>query len=280
MSTPSPSPSGSPRRISKRRSVASAAGLVFGGILVGTIVNPMGIAGAQSDDEDSTTTTEATDESTDRGHRGHRGNRGARLEALADVIGIDVEDLRTALSEDQTPAEIAAANGVSEETLVSELVALAEARLAEAVAEGHITEEKAAERAATLTERVTEQVNTARSERPIREGRGLRGIGESLSELGLTVDDIRAGAEAGQSLADVAADAGISEAELVDALVADATERIANGVESGRLTDDEAAERTAAIEERVTERINTDLSERPARGGRGHHDPAADASGD
>ena len=58
---------------------------------------------------------------------------------------------------------------------------------------------------------------------------------------------------------------------LVDALVAAETERITQAVTDGRLTQEEADERLADLEARVTERVST---ERPERGER--PDAAAD----
>ena len=59
---------------------------------------------------------------------------------------------------------------------------------------------------------------------------------------------------------------------VIDALVAEKTERIADAVESGRLTQDEADEKLAEIEDRVTDKING------IRGERG--DDAADDDGE
>ena len=97
------------------------------------------------------------------------GGRGARLEAAAEALGMTTEELRTALSEGSTLAEIAEAEGVALDTLIGALVAEANALLDEAVADGRITEEEAAERREGIEERVTAFVNG--------EGRGPFGGG-------------------------------------------------------------------------------------------------------
>ena len=51
------------------------------------------------------------------------GRGGPGLDAMAEVIGIDVEELHTALEDGQTPAEVAEANGVSRADLVDAIVA-------------------------------------------------------------------------------------------------------------------------------------------------------------
>ena len=61
--------------------------------------------------------------------------------------------------------------------------------------------------------------------------------------------------------------AGISEDELVDALVASATERVEAKVEEGRISQEQAGERLAEIDERITERVNSEPGEREGRRG-------------
>lgn len=104
---------------------------------------------------------------------GHHG--GASLEVAAETIGIDVADLRTALAEGQTIADVAAAEGVNVADVIDALVAEANDRLDQAVADGRITAEDAEEHRADVTERVEALVN---GERPADfDGFGRRGPG-------------------------------------------------------------------------------------------------------
>ncbi|NNF11380.1 MAG: hypothetical protein HKN74_13960 [Acidimicrobiia bacterium] len=96
-----------------------------------------------------------------------------RQELLSDVIGIPFEDIQAALEDGETTlAEVAAEQGVELDELVDGLVAPAAADLAEKVADGTLTQEEADEKLAEITERITERVQTVRSDRP---GRGHRG---------------------------------------------------------------------------------------------------------
>lgn len=93
-----------------------------------------------------------------------------------------------------------------------------------------------------------------------REGRrGNRGGGCHLEEIaaaiGIEEDALRAELEAGQSIADVAAANGVDAAVIVDLLVDSAEERIAEKVEEGRITEEEAAEKLANVEERAEDRV-------------------------
>ncbi len=128
------------------------------------------------------------------------------------------------------------------------------------VSDGSITQEQADEVASTL------------DEAGIGHGGGHRGDGPGLSAaataLGMTEDELRTALEAeGTTLAEVAQEQGVEVQSLVDALVSAQQERLAEAVEDGRLTQEQADERFADLEERITERVN---SEAPAEGGRGH----------
>ncbi|MCP3991149.1 MAG: hypothetical protein GY724_18895 [Actinomycetia bacterium] len=62
---------------------------------------------------------------------------GLGLETTAGIIGIEADDLKAALDNDQSLAEIAEANGVDPDALVDALIADAEARIDEKVEAGH-----------------------------------------------------------------------------------------------------------------------------------------------
>ncbi len=93
----------------------------------------------------------------------------------------------------------------------------------------------------------------------------------AAAALGMTGEDLHTALETdGTSLADVARDRGVDVGTLVAALVQAEEERIAQAVGDGRITRDEADERLADLEARITERVEQEV---PGRGGdgRGHH---------
>lgn len=123
----------------------------------------------------------------------------------------------------------------------------------------------------SLTQEQADEVASTLDEAGIGHGGGHRGGGFDLSAaataLGMTEDELRTALETdGATLADVAGEQGVEVDALVDALVTAQQERIAAAVEDGRLTQEQADERLADLEERVTERVN---SEAPV-GGPGH----------
>lgn len=105
-----------------------------------------------------------------RGRHGHRGHRGARAEETAGLLGIEVDELRTALQAGDTLAEVAEANGVDPQTIIDAKVDSATERIQAKVDAGDITQEEADEKLADLDERVTTRVNEGRPERGERHG--------------------------------------------------------------------------------------------------------------
>lgn len=244
---------------------AIGGGMLAAGLAIGAMFSPLGLAGAQDDGgEDSP--VEGTAPRGDRsGRPGHHRHIGDALEEL----GLTEDQVRAGIEADQSLAEIAVANGITEAELTAALETEAAAHLAEAVESGRVSQEEADERLADLGDRIEERINQLPSERQaLREERRENRL-SPLTDLGLTAEEIRAGHEAGQSLAETAEANGISEEVLVDALVAAATERAEAAVENGRADADEVAERLADIEERITERVNAEPGDRPGRFGRG-----------
>lgn len=106
--------------------------------------------------------------------------RAERQATVASVVGIPFEDIRAALEEGSTLADVAAAQGVGLDDLVAGLTAPIAADLQEKVADGTLTQQQADERLSEMTERITERVQTVpgEGERGRRGHRGGPGFGE------------------------------------------------------------------------------------------------------
>ena len=108
---------------------------------------------AQTDPgDDATTTTETPADAAARPDGPGCEGRGRGLDAMAEAIGIDAEELRAALEDGQTPAEVAEANGVSRADLVDALVADITEHVNQAVEDGELTQDEADERLADVEE--------------------------------------------------------------------------------------------------------------------------------
>ncbi|MPQ99778.1 hypothetical protein GB931_18015 [Modestobacter sp. I12A-02628] len=134
----------------------------------------------------------------------------------------------------------------------------------------------------SLTQEQADEVASTLSEAGVGERGGPGGgpfqLEAAATALGMTEDELRTALQTdGTSLADVAGQQGVPVENLVDALVTAEQERIAQAVEDGSLTQEQADERLTDLEARVTERVDSDQS-RPGRGpgGRGADDPTDD----
>ncbi len=103
------------------------------------------------------------------GRHGH-GLRADEAAAAAKVLGLTAAELRTQLMSGSSLADIAAAQKVPVDTLVTALVAAAKDHLAKDVAAGRLTQAQADKVASTLTERVTDRVNRTKPTRGSRPG--------------------------------------------------------------------------------------------------------------
>jgi len=140
---------------SLRNAVAAAA--IAGAGLAGFGITS---AFAQTDTGDNaTTTTEAA-----AGQPGCEGRGGPGLDAMAEAIGIDVEDLHAALEDGQTPAEVAEANGVSRADLVDAIVADITDHIDQGVEDGDLTQDEADQRLAEVEDHANDIVDGVRPE--------------------------------------------------------------------------------------------------------------------
>ena len=250
--------------MSSNRKIIGAAAFslaLAGGAAAGALLGTPNLSGAQ-DGSDETPTEETT---APDGFRRH--DRGEGLATAAEVLGMTEEELRSELQDGASIAQVAEAQGVDVQTVIDALVADATERLEEIEA--------------ALPERMTDLVNrTGWDERgPGRPGNHHPGINRHLAldtaaeALGLTVDELRTELEGGATLAEVAEANDVDVQTLIDALVAQATERLDEAVDDGRLEADEAEEIKAALAERITARVNGEAPDRP-----GDDAPAAEGT--
>jgi len=111
-----------------------------------------------------------------------RHHRGPDLQGIGEFLGLSGEEIRDALQDGSTLAEVAEANGSSGEELTAFLVAEAEERLDGAVADGRIDETEKDEKLADVAERIASMVD---GEGPFG-GHGPRGPGGPGDGAGFT----------------------------------------------------------------------------------------------
>lgn len=145
---------------------------------------------------------------------------------LAEAIGISTDDLRATLRDGQTLAEVAEANDVDPQQLVDLLVANGTERLDAAVAAGRIDQATADERKASLPDRSADLVNGELERHARRHPGRAAAIRTAAEAIGIDADELRAALRDGQTIAQVAEANGVDPQDVIDALVAQATERI------------------------------------------------------
>ncbi|MDT7572406.1 MAG: hypothetical protein QOE05_2580, partial [Actinomycetota bacterium] len=109
-----------------------------------------------------------------RGHGpGGPGGPGGHVapETVAGILGITVDQLRTAEQSGKTLAQIAATKGISKADLISKLVAAAKTQLAADVKAGRLTQAQSDQISSDLTARITDKVDR------VHLGHGMRGDG-------------------------------------------------------------------------------------------------------
>ena len=148
------------------------------------------------------------------------------LADLADVIGISTDDLRAALRDGQTLAQVAEANGVDPQQVVAVMVAKGTERLDAAVAAGRIDQATADDRKASLPDRGADLVNDELERHAHRHPRRAAAIRTAAEAIGIDADELRAALRDGQTIAQVAEANGGDSQDVIDALVARSTERI------------------------------------------------------
>lgn len=101
-----------------------------------------------------------------RGPGGRHGRGGPGLDAAAEALGVSADELRTALQDGSTIAEVAASKGVDVQVVIDAIVADMSAHVDEHLADGDITQEQADARKADAVERATAMVNGERPDGP------------------------------------------------------------------------------------------------------------------
>jgi hypothetical protein len=185
------------------------AAAVAGGGLAGAALGIPAISGAQ--------------ESEDAPADSARPARPHLLEAAAEALGMEVSELRAALVDGKTIAEVAQERGVDVNAVIDAMVASVEDRQ-------RSTEE--------IRARITELVNEGRPEGGFPGHRGRHHFGgaqldAAAEALGIETDDLAEQLRDGKTIADIAEEQGVDVDTVIDAMVAQARERITTFVNEG-----------------------------------------------
>jgi uncharacterized protein (DUF433 family) len=182
------------------------------------------------------------------------------LAKAAETIGIPVTELVREIADGSTIAEVAEANGVDPETVVSALVAPTHRKIDALVEDGCLRPEVAEGLKAAITERISGFVYDTPQPDPDRECRrpvlyrfhGLRAaLMGSAAVIGVEVSELVRALHDGESVASVAEANGVDPQDVIAALTATAAEHLDALVEAECLRPEMAEALLAKVVDRI-----------------------------
>lgn len=202
--------------------------LLVGAMALALSVGGLGAAYAATDDQ---STEQTVQQKAEHGKRFGKGKMFVNSEALLSLLNVTADDLQAQLKAGKSLAEIAKAQGVSEEEVINLLAKQQEEKLAEAVKAGELTQEQADKMTAAAGERIKSFVENGYQERGFGPGSHLKDNEELLKLLNLDADQLEESLKEGKSLAEVAEAQGVAKEDLISLLVKQSEESIKNMVE-------------------------------------------------
>lgn len=181
-----------------------------------------------------------------------------------DILGMTAAEVRDEIQSGKTMEKIFAEKGLDYETYLEQWLADHEACLEEAVAEGTLTEDQAK----LLQERLADRVEDGlfffqnqgfaesmrsymrfRAEKIWEGGNGL--VGEILEKLDITLDELKARITGGDTLEEIATEAGIDLDVMHEEFIQKQLENVEQALADGKITEEQA--------DRIRERLNNQL---------------------
>lgn len=204
-----------------------------------------------------------------QGHPGGRDggfvDRAVVNAAIADVLGISVEELQAAQDERIQLPDLAESLGVDMELVQAAIEAVHAEAIAQAVADGTITQEQA--------DAIAERAALQSIIRDIFDRDAMAAV--TADALGMTVEELQAAHDEGIRLPELAAEAGIEMSVIGDAIEAAKAEALQTAVADGLITQEQADAITSRDNNRPRQGQNGDCGlggqqGGPANGGHGH----------
>lgn len=157
--------------------------------------------------------------------------------AVAEALGISVEELQVARSEGKTLSDLAEEQGVDQEVVRAAMHAALEEAVQQAVEDGLVTQEQAEE---ILSHEDHRGPHGERGDDPLHE-HGIRGGHSAIAEkLGITVDELQAARAEGKTITDLAEELGIDLEQVRAGIRGVHAEALQQAVEEGRITQEQA----------------------------------------
>jgi len=229
------------------------------------------VADATTDADDDTATGTATDlpgtitvqgsssgeSSTDHAPRGPRA--AIASDAVAKVLGLTADELKTELQSGKSLADVAKAKSVDIAKVKQAIIDDFTAREQAEVASGEHTQAEVDQKIADLKSKIDDIVNGAM---PMggKGGHGIRGTviaSDAVAKvLGMTADELKTELQSGKSLADVAKAKGVDVEKVKATILEDYTAKEQAEVASGEHTQAEVDQKIADFKTRLDDIVN------------------------
>lgn len=231
--------------------------------VIGVAVIGLGSVALAQDSGDSATpapSTTTTPETTDSGAnplgrlREGFGKVAGWLRGILDGAGLTPAEIREGKDAGLTWGEILDQYGdISAAEAKANALAKLEEKLTEAVANGRITQERADEILANAPAEIDEFLASVPGDHPRFPRIGGPALETVAEVLGTDVETLKSQLQDGQTIAEIAGD---QTQAVIDALVADANEKIDDALANGRITQEQADTMKANTVERITTFVN------------------------
>jgi hypothetical protein len=244
-------------------------------IAVGSIAGTAFAADPETETATPSTSTNTPNTTTSRltnspapacGRYGNPGLYGQQLKTISDLLGLTPQEIMKQRMAGKSLMEIAAAQNITQDSLVSALLELNRTSLQQKVDAGVITATQLEERLTALKPVIVLEVNAPDiapfgyilSREPKCRGAGWFKYDAAVitSLLGLTGAEIRTEIAAGKSLVEIAAAQNVTEGQLVNAILEPRKTDITAKVTAGIITQAQADQAIQLLEQRIQEAIN------------------------
>jgi len=184
------------------------------------------------------------------------------LTVAANALGMTEADLRTALSEGKSIADVAKEKNVDVQTIVDKVVESYKAKLDQAVTNQDITQKQADAVLARVKEQVTAQINAQHLVRGPGDGTMQFAVSPNTlltaaaEALGVQESDLRTALQSGKSIADVAKERNVDVQTIIDKYVAAARVKLDKLVQDQQITQKVADATLTKLQESATAMIN------------------------
>ncbi len=181
------------------------------------------------------------------GMMGYGWGYGGLIEAAAEVLGLSPWEIMAELHAGMSLRELAEAQGVDPEEIISLFLTQAEERLDYLVDQGRLTQEEAQ----AILEELEEHARWfLENSVMMGYGWGYGGLlGVAAEVLGISVEELVEELSQGKTLAEIAEERGVDPQAIVDAFVAQVEEALEQAVADGRLTREQAEDILARVTE-------------------------------